>query len=89
MCYDGSMSDETKIVIEKPIETLALTEFEKEVLTLGHLLKYNIYLLSKAVVFHALAGVVSKETTGEELADSAHTILERFHLQDHPQKKDV
>jgi hypothetical protein len=83
------MSDETKIVIEKPIEPLELTEFEKEVLTLGHLLKYNLYLLSKAVVFQALAGVVSKETTGEELADYAHTVLERFHRQDHPQKKDI
>lgn len=52
-----------------------------EMLSLGHLIKYNLYLLAKAVVFSS----VLKEKQGNinEAANYAHAIMMAFHDQDH------
>ena len=46
-------------------------------LILGHLIKYNLYLLSKAVVF---SSIVSKSVDLETVVEDTHKIMQQLDL---------
>ena len=54
--------------------------YNTEYLTAVHLIKYNIYLLAKSIVF---SSVLNKTQNIDEAANYAHAILMAFHDQDH------
>lgn len=68
-----------KIVKKQKVQTNRF-DFEKELITLGHLIKYNLYLVSKAIVFDA---VLQKEGDINKAANFTHAIMMAFHDQDH------
>jgi len=79
--------------IEKEKQKHELTEYQKatleqkkQVLELGHQIKYNLYLNAKAKVFAALvaAGVVPQQAAAD-----AHVVLNLFAQQDHSQMKEL
>lgn len=49
----------------------------KDALILGHLIKYNLYLVAKSIVFSALA---SKCTTPQEAVDLTNKIMTELDL---------
>jgi len=65
-----------------------LREFEKEMILVSHLLKYNMYLLSKSIVFGSILQALKTEsmdvnTAVNAAANYTHAILMAFHDQDH------
>lgn len=57
---------------------------ESKFLELGHLIKYNLYLLSKSIIFSSLISRLDVEPKSIETAiDIAHSVLRRFHDKDH------
>lgn len=57
---------------------------EKEFLILGHLIKYNLYLLTKAVVFNAIMS--SSKSSDEDVAARTNAVLERLDLSNKPKE---
>jgi hypothetical protein len=58
----------------KPIDS----EFQRAVLELGHLIKYNLYMLTKSIIFHAVA---QSSDTPEEAIEATNTIVEELDLE--------
>lgn len=52
--------------------------FEQEIVVLGHLMKYNLYLLSKSVIFNSL--LTTQDITPEEAADKTNRIINELDL---------
>jgi heterodisulfide reductase subunit C len=54
------------------------TEFERGVLELGHLIKYNLYMLAKSVVFHSIA---PSTDSPQEAVEATNLIMEQLDLE--------
>lgn len=67
----------SKKVAPKQVQEPAF-EFDREVLVLGHLIKYNLYLLSKTVMFNSLLS--NLEITPEEAADQTNRLINELDL---------
>jgi hypothetical protein len=65
------------------------SQFQEEVLYIGHLLKYNLYLLSKSLVLNSLLQTLPKNPDGSvdllKAVNMTHGVLTAFHNQDHPE----
>jgi len=53
--------------------------YENEFLTVLHLLKYNLHLNAKAIVF---AGLLAKTSTTEEAVEATQRVMEAMRLKD-------
>ena len=58
----------------KPLDS----EFQQAVLELGHLIKYNLYMLTKSVIFHAVSPSVD---TPDEAIEATNNIIEKLDLE--------
>jgi heterodisulfide reductase subunit C len=58
----------------KPIES----EFQMAILELGHLIKYNLYMLAKSIVFHTIA---PSTDSPQEAIDATNAIIEKLDLE--------
>ena len=69
-----------------PESEVVLTVYEREMITLGHFIKYNLYLLAKAVVFNGLLGKVSA-TNPIDVAVMTNAVIDEIDL-DTKQRKE-
>lgn len=67
----------TKQKINKKKNVQTEVEVNQEYLVLGHLIKYNLYLLTKAVVFSAVS---QNETNPFRAAEITNTIIQDLDL---------
>jgi hypothetical protein len=81
------MTDEKAEEIKKePNWPKFVANVTDEVLVLGHQIKYNLYLLSKAIVFQS---VLSSCEDIKQAVSVTHQILGVFHGQDNPEKEET
>ena len=73
----------------KVIKKMSDEQFKREILSLGHFLKYNLYLLSKSIILSSLLQTLPKNQDGalnmSMAVNMSHGILTAFHQQDHPE----
>lgn len=65
-----------KKVQKQTKKTETTVDMQQEFLVLGHLIKYNVYMLCKSVVFSAL----SKSLTVDEAVAATHRVMSELDL---------
>jgi len=75
-------NEEKKLTVLLEQYLLNQNKMNTEILTLGHLMKYNMYMISQAIVF---AAIMEKYTSPTEGAQKTREILKWFSDEDHRQ----
>ena len=81
-----------KATNKKPVKGTKKIDFNqeaiKEFIILGHSIKYNLFLLSKSLIFSKLCEVYKSELTIDQILKLTEQTLENFYKNDHGSKEE-